>query len=77
MSLVDQIMAYDRDIRINTFGDGDPNFNDKVDDSINPTNADDSYHGFKPGPLVPVNPPAACGISGGMPNVSGPSIFGS
>ena len=28
MSLADQIIAYDRDIRISTFGDGDPNFND-------------------------------------------------
>ena len=88
MSLADQIMAYDRDIRTNTFGDGDPNFNDKVDDSLNPDhsvplpnpgclgikpNHNINLSIFGPSPAASNNVPAGCGISGSMPNPLIPS----
>ena len=69
-SLSDQITSYEREIRMNTFLDGDPNYSDYVDPNIQPAPSRPRNHGlFGPSSgFAPPNNPSGLGF---FPTVPG------
>ena len=84
-SLSEQLKAIDRDIRISTFGEGDPDFSDTVEQSAQPPHPHSGFRFNGPGAPGFVGPPPGglfgppTGLFGPPPGPSGPasgSIFG-